>query len=227
MALGFVAAFVASYYGIAALQAGEPARSLATPFDAALPFVPEAVYVYASTYLGAFLPLWTVPELRSFRRVALAYLISLGFCAACFVAWPVSAATLRPDLIATPDAGFTLWAVGLLYRWDPPLNLFPSLHLALATCAAQASQRAQPRLAVPVWSWVAAVAVAACLTKQHFVVDLVVGIAVGWIAFRLAVGSANLRTRSTETGLTKLVPLVALYIGTVGLFVATWALSHE
>jgi membrane-associated phospholipid phosphatase len=141
--------------------------------------VPSAVCVYAWVYTGALLPLFTVRSDALFERVVWAYVLVFAVCSVSFVLFPVSATALRPVLPPLADPGFTDWSIRLLYALDPPLNLFPSLHVAFATCAATASWKAQKSQGLFVFPWVMAISASTCLTKQHYAIDVIAGIVVG------------------------------------------------
>ena len=128
--------FWAGYFAVGWTLDPTRARSLATPLDDALPFVPATVFLYIQVYSLALLPLFVVRSSALFRRVVLAYATVIAVCLLLFALVPVTAAELRVAP-AQLDAGrFDGWLVGLVYRIDPPLNLFPSIHLAIASLAA-------------------------------------------------------------------------------------------
>lgn len=179
--------FVGGYFGVGRAVDPTTARSIATPLDAALPFWPASIFVYVTVFPGALLPLFTVRCPRLFRRTALAYVAVIAVSLACFVALPVTSLPLRADtasLASGPGPSRVLedwiaWGVRTLYAWDPPVNLFPSLHLAVATVAASVSGRARRAYGLLAGVWVAAVAVSVCTIKQHYVLDAVAGVALG------------------------------------------------
>jgi hypothetical protein len=117
------------------------------------------------------LPLFVVRDPAVFRRVALAYLLAIASAFAVFLLFPVTSQGLRVDARLYADAGFAGWLLQLLYFLDPPLNLFPSLHLALALLAALAARRVHRRSGAAALAWTACIAASVCTTKQHFAVD--------------------------------------------------------
>lgn len=152
------------------------ATGLATPLDAFVPFVPDSIWVYAAVYPLIALPIFVVDSPALFRRTALAYALIVTICLACFRLFPVSGAGLRPSLDGVQASAFVLWGLHLNYALDPPVNLFPSLHLAGATIAALVAGRARRAFGVVGAVAVAVVSVAVCTVKQHFLVDAVAGI---------------------------------------------------
>jgi membrane-associated phospholipid phosphatase len=182
-----VALFFGGYFWIGLSVDPAQERSLATPLDRAIPFLPASIFLYAWVYSGFLFPLFVVRCSRLFRRVAAAYLLVIVVSLLCFALFPVTAAGLRPDLDATRATSFALWGVKLAYALDPPANLFPSVHLAiitLAACSAGRARRAYGALAAAI---VVLVFAAVCTAKQHFIVDAVAGVALGAGTYALLV----------------------------------------
>jgi membrane-associated phospholipid phosphatase len=171
------------YFWIGATVDPTSATTLATPLDARIPFVPESIYVYASVYLLIALPIFVIDSPALFRRAALAYAAIVTFCLLCFRFFPVSGAELRPALAAVEASPFVLWGLRLNYGLDPPVNLFPSLHVAGATIAAFAAGRARAAYGALAGVLVAAVVVAVCTIKQHYWVDAAAGVALAAAAW--------------------------------------------
>jgi hypothetical protein len=176
---GVASVFAGGYFGIAHAVDPARARSLATPLDARLPFVPEAIFVYAAVYPLVLLPALLARD-AEFRRYARAYLAVIAAAHLCFVLVPVGAQGLRPP--PPQGADLAAWGVRLCYALDPPLNLFPSLHLALATLAAASAARLGRAAGALALAALLAVGAAACLVKQHFAADVAAGIALGLAA---------------------------------------------
>lgn len=161
------------------------ARSLATPLDARIPFVPASIVVYAGVYILITLPVFLVESRALFARVVVAYLFVVFVCLLSFALFPVSGAALRPDLSELEIHPFLLWGLKTNYGLDPPVNLFPSMHLAGATIAALSVGKARRRDGWIAGAAVVPVAIAVCTVKQHFWVDAVAGIALGFAGFAL------------------------------------------
>jgi membrane-associated phospholipid phosphatase len=152
---------------------------LSTPLDAAIPFVPAAVWAYVSWYPSAFL-LFLAPR-DEFRRLSLAVFVAFFVCSVAHLLWPVSIA--RPALDGLEGASASV--LRALYALDPPVSLFPSFHAAIAPILLQlrpGSRALQLGLVV----WMAAICVSCVLVKQHYALDVLFGLVVGVIAVRLA-----------------------------------------
>lgn len=185
-----VAAFFGGgYYALAALTTGAPARDLTTPLDGSVPFSAGWVLIYAAVYPMATLPLFVVRDADLLRRVARAYLVVIAVSFVCFAAFPISAVPLRTGVPPLDPERFLEWGTRLLYRLDPPRNLMPSLHVALATLAVVGSARANPRFAWGGAVVLTVIGIAVVGLRQHYAVDVLAG-------FGLALGVAFVSLRS-------------------------------
>ena len=164
------------------------AHTLALSLDGRIPFVPESVCVYVLVYSAALSPLFLVRCRRLFLRTALSFALAIALALLCFLLWPVTSLGLRPPLEALDPSRFVEWGVMLLYTWDPPVNLFPSLHVALAALAGLAAWKAQPAAGAFALPAVVMIGVSVCTVKQHFLVDVLAG-----AALALAIYGAVLR----------------------------------
>lgn len=188
MTAGVTAFFVLGYFGVGLATDPARARGLATPLDAAIPFAAWTVWIYLGVFPTAYLPLFVVRSPRLFRRTMLSYLLAMTASYAIFVLFPVTSTGLRVAASRLDATRVSGWAVALLYRLDPPYNLFPSLHLSIATLAAAAAFKADRRIGIATAIGVALIGVSICTVKQHFVLD-----GLGGVALAAAVGAIVLR----------------------------------
>ncbi|HEV7734531.1 MAG TPA: phosphatase PAP2 family protein, partial [Candidatus Binatia bacterium] len=72
--------------------------------------------------------------------------------------------------------GASIVALRFLYAVDPPVNVFPSFHAALAWIVAHHFQPTSPYLRWAVRIWMASICLACVLTKQHFAADVAAGL---------------------------------------------------
>lgn len=183
LTIGVLAFFVVGYFGIGLTADPSRALELETALDQRIPFIAGSVWVYLWVFPASLLPLFLVrcPEL--FRRTLLAYGLAIALSLILFVAMPVTSTRLRADRDALDPSRVSPWAVSVLYRADPPFNLFPSLHLSIATLAALSAGKARRH-----YGWAAAVGVALigvsiCTVKQHFVLDGLGGLALAALVY--------------------------------------------
>lgn len=183
-----MALFIGGYFGLGWAVDPSRARSLATPVDAAIPFVPWTIYPYLLIFPASLFPLFAVRSGRLFRRAILAYAIAIVVSLAVFVAWPVTSSGLRVPSSSLDPARFTDWCVAVVYRLDPPVNLFPSLHLSIAALTTAVAWKARRAYGVWALAGLVAIGVSICTVKQHFVLD-----GVGGLALAAAVGGVVIR----------------------------------
>ena len=173
--------FCAGYFGLQRLR--PTGGTLPLMFlDRWAGFSPGWAWAYQSVYL-LFPTAWLAGSRGDLWRYAAGFVgVSLvGF--ACFWMWPVAAP--RPG---GTYGGIYGWVIG----YDGLTNSIPSLHVALATYAALFAARNLPRrkpLAVALAAWVALIAWATLATKQHYALDLLPAVPLGWAGHRLAFGA--------------------------------------
>jgi hypothetical protein len=177
--------YCAGYFAIPTFVDPAEARSLRTPLDDAIPFVPATIYLYAWVYTALFLPLFVVRCQTLFRRVIAAYALALSVSLLGFALYPVTSLGLRPAAESFDPAHFTTWALRLSFSLDPPYNLFPSAHVAIACLAGLVAWTARRVYGVVAAVAVVCITVAVCTVKQHYVLDALAGLALGaaaWLA---------------------------------------------
>lgn len=149
--------------------------------DRALPLVPSWAIVYGALYLFLILlPLFVVRQQELIVRTVHAYLlIWIAAYIVFFVVYPTAAP--RPDTVT--GEGFGVWGLRALYSSDPPYNCFPSLHVAHSVVSALACSRVHRRLGIIALIAAALVAVSTLFTKQHYVLDVVAGVVLAFVAY--------------------------------------------
>jgi membrane-associated phospholipid phosphatase len=180
-----VVLFVGGYYAIGLSQDPATARPLLTRIDLALPYAPAWMFVYGGVYTALMLPVFIVKDRRLFRHVSLAYCFTLVVSFATFLAFPVTTKGFRPEVETLDTSVFWQWGAALNYTLDPPLNSFPSLHVAtmtLATLIALRVDRLMGALAVVIAIFIA---LSTMLVKQHYVADVVAGAALAAVAYAI------------------------------------------
>jgi membrane-associated phospholipid phosphatase len=206
------------YLVITSLTRGWPTYRPEVAVDRAVPLQPGWMLVYGSLYVFiGILPLMVVRQRELFRRAMQAYLTVMLVAYAGFLTYPTAAP--RPD--AVPGEGFGAWSLRLAYDIDPPHGCFPSLHVAYAFVSALAAYRVHAGVGTVAAVWAALIGVSTLFTKQHYLVDVIAGMAAALVAY-----AVFLRTYPRE-----LVPerdrlraparaliVAALWAGAVGLF---------
>lgn len=171
LTIGVLVLFVAGYFGVGWSVDPSRARSLAVALDARIPFVAGSVWVYLWVFPASLLPLFVVRCPHLFRRAIASYGIAIAVSLAVFAAMPVTSAGLRRDRTTLDVARFSPWAVSVLYDLDPPVNLFPSLHLSVAALASLTAWKARRAYGAAALGGVVLIGASICTVKQHFVLD--------------------------------------------------------
>jgi len=180
VALG--AFFSAGYFGLGWATDATKARELSTAWDGCIPFVAETIWIYLAIFPFALCPLFFVRCPWLIRRGALAYTFVMSVSFLCFSLFPVTSTDLRMPAEALDVSRASPWAVSVVYRFDPPYNLFPSLHLSLASLAAFLVWKAWRVMGAILFAGLGLVAVSVCTTKQHFLLDVLGGVVLAVIA---------------------------------------------
>src|SRR5260221_4578479 len=111
--------------------------------DRAIPLVKGWEFIYAAVFFVVFVPVAQIRDRRLLRFVALGIVILQVSACGFFWFWPTRIE--RPLLEVVPGRSFLDWAVGLNFAIDPPVNCFPSLHVANAVFVALVAWRLDRR----------------------------------------------------------------------------------
>lgn len=158
-----------------------------TPLDTWVPLSPIWTYIYAFIFLIAVLPTAFINDRQLFHKMALAYVVVQCVAFAIFVLFPVRM-TLRPETI--PIDSFHTWGLQLCYFVDKPVNCCPSLHVAMAFLGALCTYKADRTIGKLCIALAVAISLSTMFVKQHFVLDVMVGLAVSTLSYKLLVDAA-------------------------------------
>ena len=174
------------YMGIAQLRRFLTFSSLETPLDTALPFLAPFVlfYVLAFVQWGLNYLLIARDSKELCYRFAFGNIIAKLICLFFFVFLPTTLA--RPEVTGT-DLCSRL--VRLIYTFDPPVNLFPSIHCLESWCCIRASflfKKSNRAYQTATLIMSLGVFASTLFIKQHVIADVFGGIVVFEAGFRLA-----------------------------------------
>lgn len=154
-------------------------RELTLAIDDWIPFRPGWVWIYSFLYYPAILYTNLVLDSPArFTRVAMSYLVLLGFQMVFFLGFPV----VTPARWRDGNHGRT-WSerfLALVQRFDARSNSFPSMHTSVAMLTAL---HLYPSLGSWVLGFPLLIGLSCLFTKQHYVVDVPAGAALGWAVF--------------------------------------------
>lgn len=159
---------------------------LSTSLDRLIPFRPGWISVYVLSFAS-----WAVTFFLLFRqrkehvyRNSAAYFVTLLVTFACFMLMP--AELERPEVTGR---GFFPWLTRVIYFFDQPNNLCPSLHVVCSYYCWRASYDAE---GIPLWYrrfnflFLLLVCCSILFVKQHVVVDIPAGVLVSEVPLQLA-----------------------------------------
>jgi membrane-associated phospholipid phosphatase len=163
---------LALYLGVNAATATHSVAAPLLPFEKRIPLVPVAFPVYAAVYLEAALPIVLLRTVREYVHLQAACITASILALVVFAIFPMTYPRPPADLHgAVPHLLAIEWSV------DGPACTFPSLHVAFAWLLAFALGTGSLLRRV-LWRVNAAlISVATLLVKQHFLVDVVAGVA--------------------------------------------------
>ena len=113
-------------------------------------------------------------------RVLWGYLFLVGGGSLCYVLFP-STVIRREDLEVT---GPSTWMLVRFQHLSGPYNVFPSMHFGYGVFSALAGWHYHGLYTgIVLTLWAMLVGMSTLLTKQHYILDLVGGLAIGVLAF--------------------------------------------
>ena len=173
------------YYFIADAIATSPHHTPALALDYSLPLIVEFEYIYLLCYPLPLVPLFLIQDSGRLNRLFIAFILINLVALPCFYLYPVEYP--RPEIHVDSLAA---WLLALEYRADPPLNNLPSLHAALAWLVFLGTFSAPGRFVrlrnLIILLTAIGISVSTLLVKQHFIVDIVAGTALAFLAYWLA-----------------------------------------
>lgn len=158
--------------------------------DDMIPFNEFFVIFYVGWYVLVFgsLAYTLFFDVENFRNIQLYIMITQAVAMLCYIVWP-SVQNLRPE--SFPRENALTWLMGIIYAFDTPTGVCPSLHVAYSVGILSAGLK-DKRLAA---GWKAALTVfvimvclAVCFVKQHSAIDVLAAVPVCLLAEALVFG---------------------------------------
>ena len=183
LSLVFAAWFALCYGGAAALAQFIPWRvQVELPIDSRLPFWPGASALYLTIGPALLLAPFVLRSVAALLPLFATLILETAVAAALFLALPIDDA---PIACCGPGPS------GALFRLADALNLhhnnLPSLHVAFACTLALAYAQGASRGGVwLLFAWAVAVTASTMFTRQHFLLDVLAGVVLALICWRLA-----------------------------------------
>ncbi|MEO8164443.1 MAG: phosphatase PAP2 family protein [Betaproteobacteria bacterium] len=178
-----IAAFFVVYFWVLNHRFFDAFEIPLTPLDRWIAFQPAALVIYYSLWLYVSLPLALLTRTQELARFGAGALTLTAAGMVIFIVWPTTTPAFQIDWSQHPAFIF-------LKDFDASGNACPSLHVAFAIFAAVWLQRLlremRAGLAIEIANavWCAAIVYSTLATRQHVVIDVVAGAALGFAIVR-------------------------------------------
>ena len=127
-------------------------------------------------------------DVESFKRLQIYLMITQALAMLCYIVYP-SVQDLRPAVF--PRQNFFTWILGIIYSFDTPTGVCPSLHVAYSLgilSVALKDKDLSGWLKAALSLFVLMVCLAVCFVKQHSSIDVVAALPVCLLAEGLVYG---------------------------------------
>jgi membrane-associated phospholipid phosphatase len=157
-----------------------------THWDYLVPFLPQTIWIYMSEYFFFLVTYVALRREENVNRFFFSFLFQQTVAVLVFLAWPTtfprSLFPLNPEMMDH----FTFGLFAYLRSVDTPASCCPSLHVSsIFLCMLVFLDEKQARLRAVLWVWGAMIIATTVTTKQHYVIDVVVGLMLGLTSFFL------------------------------------------
>jgi membrane-associated phospholipid phosphatase len=183
------AAVLTTYTLIGKAVVGRAEFDFFTLLDDYIPYWPWTVWCYFPFYVIIFnLIALAIPTRDTFFRTLRAIAYAFVVCCISFVAFP---STYPIPPIPTSTHPWNAELLTFIRGIDVPNNTFPSSHVALSFACALGVFRGNKRWGSFALVLAACLAISIVTTKHHYVIDGIMGLALGYAAYRVAFWTAR------------------------------------
>jgi membrane-associated phospholipid phosphatase len=148
--------------------------------DKNMPFLPWTVWIYVSDFIYPLVAYILLKESRNLSVTVTSFAIMAAIAVSFFVLFP----TIYPRPVASAEE--VGWLMAWLWRTDSPANCFPSTHVSIVFVVLIALKNEYPRLYWPFLGWALLICLSTLTTKQHYLIDVIGGVAVAMGSTTLA-----------------------------------------
>lgn len=165
--------------------------------DDLIPFNEVYVIFYVGWYALVFgaLAYTLFYDVESFKRLQTYIMITQALAMLCYIFYP-SVQNLRPEHFPRDNA--LTWILGLIYAFDTPTGVCPSLHVAYSLgilSVAMKDRKLSVGIKAAIAFFVVMVCLAVCFVKQHSALDVLAALPVCLAAELLVYGKDFWRPR--------------------------------
>ncbi|MBS3140896.1 phosphatase PAP2 family protein [Candidatus Woesearchaeota archaeon] len=174
----FFAIFLLIYTIVNMLSIGRSYFHFAFAFEETMKVIPVFLIFYVSSYIIIAMPFFVLKRSYEIRKLVYVYWTIAIISFIIFLLIP--AKVVRPVVID----GFFAWVLNTFWTYfDLPYNSLPSLHISLSFAAAYLMRKHLNF--VYLLLWVLLIAISTILTKQHYILDIVTGLALSILVLSL------------------------------------------
>jgi len=147
-------------------------------FEKDIPFVPAMIIGYSFVFFLIIILFLVIDNMPDFWEMCIRFFNMSLFCFIIFLIFPVRM-DLRPE-VGMAD-GWIMELVSFYFWIDHPYNLFPSMHLSASFFSAFYCMRKGRIIGWITMIMAITVGISVVLLKQHYIMDVVAGLFVGWV----------------------------------------------
>ncbi|CAG1012308.1 undecaprenyl-diphosphatase [Anaerolineales bacterium] len=156
----------------------EPNRriDLGIELDRKIPYLPLFALAYFSTYIFVLQPFFILSDARQFHWMLTSF-VSISVLSSLIHA-AVPSKIERVERVTV--GGLSGWGLALFQKTCKPYGNFPSMHVGLSVPVVAANfMTGGPVIGGVMLAWAVLIAVSTLFTKQHYILDVLAGIAGG------------------------------------------------
>lgn len=152
--------------------------------DHAIPFFPMTVWIYLSEIIICVAAFYSAKDINNLARYLSSIMTITIISVICFIFFPTVFPRLHFPLPVDLDQ-YTLGLFNWLRRVDYPTNCLPSLHVCYSYLASFVFLQEQRAKFPFYFIWASLIAISTLTTKQHYLLDVIVGLFFAYGIYRL------------------------------------------
>lgn len=150
--------------------------------DTVVPFIPETVWIYTSEYIFFIVVYITCKDMVNLNKYFYSFLVLQISSVFIFWFWPTTYPRELFPLTNDLDP-LTHYVFSALRVTDTPANCCPSLHVSSVYLSSFIFLDDQKKKFPFFFLWGTAIAVTTLTTKQHYLIDVIAGLAMALVAY--------------------------------------------
>ncbi len=167
------------YFIIAILIESIPCPNWISNIDKHIPFIWWMIIPYYSYYILLILPPFIIKDENKIKLLTKTLIETAIFCYVIYIIWPISSSNVLEQI--TPNSVSFLHnfiTFEFLYQ-----NALPSMHVSVTTTIGLAISKYQIKYKNLMLIMILGIFLATFLIKQHYLLDSITGLILGYIAF--------------------------------------------